>query len=327
MDRPAEPIAAPARRTITDAMSAAYDEAATLLSGRGVAMDPSRGAALAEAAARTGDAMCATLMANLSAAGFGCAQSWSGALDWLARAAEFGHEDALAQLALLSGGVASSGPRALREAIDVDSWIRARPAQMVLARPRVGISRGFLERALCERLVARAAPLQAGARVYNPATGQPMQHDVRSNTTALFTILELDLPMLLVRRRIAETVGVPVLHLERCSIFRYEPGQRFTQHADYLDPSRPGFAQEIATLGQRSLTFLVYLNEGFEGGETTFLAVGRKFKGAAGDAVFFHNITDTGVPDPFTLHEGSPPTSGRKWLLSQFIRDRPQLPG
>lgn len=308
-------------------MSAAYEEAAAFLAGRGVGMDPARGAALAEKAARGGDARCAALMANLAAAGFGCGQSWSVGLDWLVHAAELGHEDAVAQLALLSGSQTTSSAQTMRAAINLDAWTRTRPAQMVLARPRVGIARGFLERALCERLVARAAPLQAAARVYNPATGQPMQHDVRSNTTALFTILELDLPMLLVRRRIAETVGVPVLHLERCSIFRYEPGQRFTQHADYLDPTRPRFAQEIATLGQRTLTFLVYLNEGFEGGETTFLAVGRKFKGAAGDAVFFHNVNESGAPDPFTLHEGSPPTSGRKWLLSQFIRDRPQLPG
>jgi prolyl 4-hydroxylase len=303
----------------------AYEEAAALLSGRGVAMDPTRGAALAEKAARGGDAACALLLANLAAAGFGRGQSWSTALDWLARAAELGSEDALDQLALLAGK--QSDVAAMRAAVDVEAWTKARPIQMLVARPRVGAVKGFLDRPLCEWLVKRAGPLQAAARVYNPATGQPMQHDVRSNTTAQFTILDLDLPMLLVRRRIAETMGVPVLHLERCSIFRYEPGQRFTRHVDFLDPNQAQYGPQIAQYGQRVLTFLIYLNEGFEGGETTFLLIGRKFKGGLGDAVFFHNVDETGAPDQLTVHEGSPPASGQKWLLSQFIRNRPQQPG
>jgi prolyl 4-hydroxylase len=303
----------------------AYEEAAALLSGRGVAMDPTRGAALAEKAARGGDAACALLLANLAAAGFGRGQSWSTALDWLARAAELGSEDALDQLALLAGK--QSDVAAMRAAVDVEAWTKARPIQMLVARPRVGGVKGFLDRPLCEWLVKRAGPLQAAARVYNPATGQPMQHDVRSNTTAQFTILDLDLPMLLVRRRIAETMGVPVLHLERCSIFRYEPGQRFTRHVDFLDPNQAQYGPQIAQYGQRVLTFLIYLNEGFEGGETTFLLIGRKFKGGLGDAVFFHNVDETGAPDQLTVHEGSPPASGQKWLLSQFIRNRPQQPG
>ncbi len=306
-------------------MSAAYEEAAALLTGQGVAFSPAKGAAVAEKAARSGDAACAAIMANLAGAGFGASQDWSAALDWLVRAAELGHEHARAQLALLSGMESNAG--AMRAAVDVQAWVAARPTQLLLARPRIGTARGFLEPPLCAWLKQRAGPLQAAARVYNPSTGQPMHHDVRSNTTALFTILETDLPLLMVRRRIAETVGVPPLHLERTSIFRYEPGQRFTRHVDYLDPHQTQYRQQIATYGQRVLTFLVYLNEDFDGGETTFLLIGRKFRGRSGDAVFFYNVGETGDPDQLTAHEGSPPTGGQKWLLSQFIRNKPQAPG
>lgn len=306
-------------------MSAAYAEAAALLSGNGVAINPERGVAVAEKGAKAGDADCAFVLANCAGAGFGREQSWSAALDWLARAASLGREDARAALALLAG--AGGDVSAMRAAVDVDAWTKARAPQMLLARPRVGAVKGFLDRPLSAWLQQRAGPLQAPARVYNPTTGQPMHHDVRSNTTAQFTILETDLPLLMVRRRIAETMGVHPNNLERTAIFRYEPGQRFTRHVDYLDPNLAQYGPQLAQYGQRVLTFLIYLNEGFEGGETTFLLIGRKFKGGVGDAVFFYNVDESGAPDQLTVHEGSPPASGQKWLLSQFIRTKPQPPG
>jgi len=300
-------------------------EARALLSGKGVRMDPERGAALAAAAARAGDAEAAALAAVTAGAGFGRAQDWQAALDLTVQAAELGHVEARAQLALLSH--IEGEPKAQRAAIDLDSWTAARPGKLVIGAPRVGVSPGFLTPDLCNWMIRRGAPLQAPARVYNPATGQAMQHDTRSNTLATFTILELDLVMLLIRQRIANSMGVPILNLERFSVFRYLPGQRFTRHVDYLDPALPQFAQEVATAGQRVATFLVYLNEGFEEGETRFLLLGRKLRGGLGDAVFFHNIDQAGAPDRMTLHEGAPPVGGEKWLLSQFIRNRPQKPG
>jgi prolyl 4-hydroxylase len=301
-------------------------DARALLSGKGARMDPERGATLAEEAARAGDAEAAMLASTVAGAGFGRPQSWDSAFDWLVRAAALGHPEARAQLLLLAR-MKEGEPRVLRAAIDIAAWTQARPSRIVTNRPRIGVSQRFLEPELCDWIIRRGAPLQAPARVYNPATGQPMQHDVRSNTLAMLTILELDLPILLVRQRIANTIGLPVLNLERASVFHYLPGQRFSPHHDYLDPRTPQFARELATLGQRVATFLIYLNGAFEGGETHFLLARAKFKGNTGDAVFFWNVGSDGAPDPLTQHEGAPPSSGEKWLFSQFIRDRAQLPG
>ena len=70
-------------------------------------------------------------------------------------------------------------------------------------------------------------------------------------------------------------------------------------------------------------TFLVFLNEDFEGGETEFPKAGIAFRGRTGDGLFFANVTRDGRPDPLTLHAGRPPTRGEKWILSQWIRERP----
>jgi hypothetical protein len=80
-------------------------------------------------------------------------------------------------------------------------------------------------------------------------------------------------------------------------------------------------------MGQRPLTFLIYLNDDFEGGETHFTEIGRRFRGSAGGALYFHNLSGDGSPNPLSFHEGAPPARGTKWLMSQFIRDKPQLPG
>jgi hypothetical protein len=37
----------------------------------------------------------------------------------------------------------------------------------------------------------------------------------------------------------------------------------------------------------------------------------------------FFNVLPSGEPDYLTVHAGLPPRTGVKWLLSQWIRDRP----
>lgn len=79
----------------------------------------------------------------------------------------------------------------------------------------------------------------------------------------------------------------------------------------------------MAGHGQRILTFLLYLNDDFEGGETEFPLAGIRHKGKKGDALFFWNVHPDGRLDRQTLHAGLPPGIGEKWLLSQWVRNKP----
>lgn len=276
-----------------------------------------------EAAARQGNARAARLAASIAALGYGRDADWGDALDWLCVAAERGDQQARAQLRLLTGNSAGEDWRAMVGQVDTKAWTDARPTRLVSQRPRIGMADGFIDAALRRWLVDRAAPLQTAARVYDYGSGRPIEHSVRSNTEATFTLIELDLPILLLRQRIANTMQTPVENLEHTVVFRYQVGQTFAPHPDYLDPASTQLAEEIARSGQRVATFLIYLNEGFEGGETHFTRLGVRLRGNAGDAVFFHNVDETGAPDRMSEHEGAPPTAGEKWLLSQFIRDKP----
>jgi prolyl 4-hydroxylase len=112
------------------------------------------------------------------------------------------------------------------------------------------------------------------------------------------------------------------LSLEMTAVLHYAPGQEFVPHFDFLDTDVPAYARDIAARGQRAATFLIYLNDDYEGGETEFPKLDWRCKGRKGDAILFWNLTPEGAPDERMLHAGLPPTKGEKWLLSQWLRQK-----
>jgi prolyl 4-hydroxylase len=131
--------------------------------------------------------------------------------------------------------------------------------------------------------------------------------------------------VVLLRQRIAAAIGVPTAALEDSQILHYATGETFRAHYDWLDPADPGLTVEIARFGQRIATFLVFLNEDFEGGATAFPALGIAHRGGTGDALYFGNLDPAGAPDRRTLHVGEPPTVGEKWAFSQWVRSLARL--
>jgi prolyl 4-hydroxylase len=273
--------------------------------------------------AAAGDTEAIAFTAVLAALGVGEAQDWAVAVERLARAAELGSTSAQGQLAVLARRDDAQGDwRALAAGIDMGGWLTRPERERLLSDPRIAAVRGFLPAQVCDWLIRRAAQRVQPALVFDPATGGARREQARSNSAFEFSFVDLDVVTAMVRARIAATVSTPTGALEPIQVLHYAPGQTFERHHDFLDVSVPGYAAQVAAAGQRIVTFLVYLNEGYEGGETDFPIVGLRFKGARGDALIFSNVNPAGAPDRRTLHAGLPPTSGEKWLLSQWIRDR-----
>jgi hypothetical protein len=107
-------------------------------------------------------------------------------------------------------------------------------------------------------------------------------------------------------------------------VLHYEVGQTYKPHVDFFHATLPTFSEEMRLKGQRIRTCLVYLNDDFEGGETEFPKLGIKFRGRTGEALVFDNVGANGIGDMNTVHAGLPPVRGEKWLLSQWIRSKPQ---
>ena len=296
------------QRALAGDARAQYELGARLLVGRGVPAAPRDGAALIAASARQENTDALQLCAVLAAAGIGGAQNWDAAFDFVRRAAAKGDKRAKGQQLLIGDELTDqlSIPRATQH----------------FDAPRVLTFERFLSPSLCRWIIERARPSLEAARVIHAEEGGAKVDSIRTNTGMGFSLIDTDLVMQLTQARIAAAIGVPMSHQEPTNILHYEPGQEYRPHYDFVDPGVAHFQQQLMTVGQRTVTFLIYLNDDYQDGATAFPRLDWSFKGKAGDAIAFWNLTD-GKPDTRTLHAGTPPVGGIKWLFSKWVRDRP----
>ena len=290
-----------------------------------------RAVELLEAAAAEGNAAAMERLALFEATGIGRPLDWNRALDRLAEAAELGNVAAQSQLLILADpddGAASApmgeGWAAVRHRIDIKGRLSCPASPTPLSsRPWVRTVERFATAAECRWIVGLAQDRRTPAEVVTDA-GTQEQMPVRTNSKIAFQLAHMDVVMEVLRARIAAACRLPLPLFESTQVLHYAPGQEFRPHRDYLDEANPAHRPLLADAGQRIMTVLVYLNDGYEGGATDFPLAGLSFKGTIGDALMLGNVDRSGRPDPSTLHAGCPPTSGEKWILSQWIRDRPQ---
>lgn len=278
-----------------------------------------------------GDAEAAHRLAVLAAAGFRMAPDWGLALAQLGRAAALGSATARGQIAVLApdaGSVAAASDDAAAwdqaaRTINPASWLAPPRPVMISPGPHVLSIPGFLPPAACGWIIQRASERVGPAEVYDPATGLGRREGARTNSACAFDLWSLDLVMVLLRERVIRVTGLPAHGLEPLQVLRYDTGETFDWHVDYLTPGQPGLAEDLARKGQRIATLLVYLNADYEGGETAFESTGLKHRGARGDALMWANTLPDGRVDTRTRHAGLPPTKGVKWVASQWCRSGP----
>jgi prolyl 4-hydroxylase len=290
---------------------------ARLMVGRDSPCSPVDGLELLNKAACENDADAWAYLAVMAAAGAGRSQSWADAFEALASAVRLDHASAVRQCQLLRA-------LGINGADDVDAWINKFDTRVVHESPRFAAHPGILPLPLCKYLIERSAPRLKRAQVFDALSGSLKVDTMRTNSSAAYSVIDTDVIMQLIRARIARAAGVAFDALEPMEVLHYKGGESYRQHIDFFHPSRAGYADEMRIRGQRVKTCLVYLNAGYEGGETEFPRLGIKFRGEVGEALVFTNVRADGAGDMNTLHTGLPVTRGEKWLLSQWIRDKRQ---
>jgi prolyl 4-hydroxylase len=284
-----------------------------------------QGIGLIESASADGLGEASAQCAVFEAMGVGRVSNWEKAFDRLAQAAEQGWTRAQEELRLLARSATGSW-RDLRRGLSIDDLLSAPPVELLSESPRIGMVRKFATPEECAWLIQCARDTLAPSTIYDFKTGELRQDPKRTNSYTACNPLDVGIIAEVIRARLSRTIGLPLAHYEMSQILHYSVGQEFRPHHDYFDPAHAGFQQEIATLGQRVATQLIFLNQEFEGGETQFPSIGLTFRGGTGDALMFFNINEAGDPEPLTLHTGLPPTEGQKWTFSQWIRERRPRP-
>ncbi len=156
----------------------------------------------------------------------------------------------------------------------------------------------------CRAMIDRAEQGEWLPATINTAQGRAVAEHVRNNDTAIVDDERLALRIYdRIVPAIPELMGKrPAGIKPRWRVYRYDVGQFFGLHGDqsYAGPN-----------GQRSLlTLIIYLNDGYQGGETDFPEIGERVHAEVGKALLFQHMV---------LHEGAAVTRGRKYVLRSDV--------
>jgi hypothetical protein len=304
-----------------------------LITGENSPLLPIQGTGFLIEAFNKGGAEAAARLAVLAAAGVYVESDLSEALRLLTASAERGWLPAQDQLLALAHGAepASTTNRdqmpgdywqTLADSVDLGFWTSAPRGRTLSDSPLIRSFPGFVPEPVCRWIIDRSSGRLNRALVYDAAQGQDYASERRTNSWAQFDLMASELTHLLVQLRMQAACGIPLHNMEANAILHYAVGEEITNHFDFVDTDTPNYEQEVAKNGQRVLTFLVYLNDDYQGGETEFPELDILHKGEAGEGLYFVNTLPNNEPDLRTVHAGRPPTSGEKWIVSQFIRGR-----
>jgi prolyl 4-hydroxylase len=281
--------------------TAAHELAIWCLEGRLVRRDLASSRALFERAAALGEAASAAVARAFIAGGVGGPADWPRAMELLRQAAESDREG-VAQLQLIE---------AMKLAPNGDP-IGDFTSELLGEDPEVRAFPGIFTRTECDYLIAAAAPKLQPSVIVDPHSGQQVPNPIRTSSGVGFPFVDENPAIHALNRRLAAASGTDVHAGEPLQVLSYAPGQQYHEHSDALPNVAPG--------QQRVLTFLVYLDEDYEGGETAFPAIGLQVRGRTGDGLLFRNALDDGTPNPRSVHAGLPVTRGVKHLASRWIR-------
>lgn len=177
-----------------------------------------------------------------------------------------------------------------------------------LSHPLLWTVEGVLSAAECEALIDRIEAVGFELAPVTTLRGPVMRPELRNNHRAVLDDPELAaLLFARVRDHVPATLAgmTAVGANERLRCYRYDPGERFAPHFD------GAFRRDA---GEESLlTFMLYLNDGFDGGATAFLDLGFSVAPRPGLALFFQHML---------LHEGCLVHDGVKYAMRSDIMYR-----
>jgi prolyl 4-hydroxylase len=189
-----------------------------------------------------------------------------------------------------------------------------------LTLPRVVLFGGLLSDAECDELVEASRSSMTASNVIDMEGGGE-QHDTRRSSTGTAFARGATPLITRIEQRIAALLNWPLENGEALQILRYQVGQEYQPHWDYVDPAQPGSAPFLARGGQRVASLVMYLNTPEDGGATNFPDIGLEVAAVKGNAVFFSY--DRPHPSTKTLHGGMPVRAGEKWVATKWLREGP----
>ena len=176
--------------------------------------------------------------------------------------------------------------------------------------------RDFASSAMCEQLVALIEKDRRPSTLADAGD----DHYFRTSETC-----DLDPEEPVVRELealLAALNGIDPKYGEPLQGQRYDVGQEFKPHCDYFNRGGQDWEKYCSVAGQRTWTFMVYLNAVEAGGATRFKAVGKTFQPETGKLVCWNNMRPDGRENPNTIHHGMKVRKGVKYVITKWYREK-----
>ena len=183
---------------------------------------------------------------------------------------------------------------------------------------------GFLSEAECLGLIEAASDRLQRATVTDGAVGSVSQNRTNSHCP----LSPQDTPIVLqLLMKLGMALRIPMNQAEGPIALHYAEAEEFRPHSDGIQMNAD--AEKLAGFerdgGQRLFSAMVYLNSVEAGGATSFPELGVTVQPAPGRLLIFAN-TLAGSRDVtnLSIHAGEPVTSGEKWSVITWWRERPR---
>ena len=220
------------------------------------------------------------------------------------------------------------GAAAEREKTDIDykaiSEVRlTRPnsglnvLQMVTNKLQLFILDDFMTEEECESII------RISGEHLRPSTVTTGDRDPGYRTSSTCDLGLLKDPFVqMIDEKISRALGIRLAYSEGNQAQRYEVGQEFKQHTDFFQPGTGEYSKYADHRGQRTWTFMVYLNTVARGGGTKFFGIDKVLMPFRGRAVIWNNLYPDGTPNRDTMHAGLPIEEGHKVIITKWFREK-----
>ncbi|KAK7406476.1 hypothetical protein VNO78_08103 [Psophocarpus tetragonolobus] len=217
-----------------------------------------------------------------------------------------------------------------------DNYVTLIPFQVLSWYPRALYFPNFASADQCESIIEMArGRLMPSTLALRKGETKETTEGIRTSYGVFISASEDETGVLdTIEEKIAKATKIPRNHGEAFNILRYQVGQKYDSHYDAFD-----YTEYVPQKSQRVASFLLYLTDVPEGGETVFPfengfnmdgsfdfkdCIGLKVRPRMGDGLLFYSLLPNGTIDPTSLHGSCSVVQGEKWVATKWIRDQEQ---
>lgn len=123
-----------------------------------------------------------------------------------------------------------------------------------------------------------------------------------------------------IQKRIETIVKIKKENFEEMVITKYNKGGFYGKHHDFiLEETNP---ENFKKLGPRILTFLIYLSDVDDGGQTCFFHLNKSVEPKMGRAILWTNVLDNLDKNELSAHEALKVLEGEKYISQTWIHSK-----